>query len=58
MKYWQTTNYISNESQEWVTVDIVTDSTIVSSSIETIVKLNTLNNTYLSQISANSSNTK
>jgi len=55
MKYWQTTNYISNEPKKWVGVDIVTDSTVISTPIETIVKVNTLNNTYISQISSNSS---
>ena len=58
MKYWQTTDYISNEQQKWLFADIVTDSTIISSPVETIVKVNTLNNTYLSQISSNSSNSK
>jgi 3-methyladenine DNA glycosylase AlkD len=58
MKYWQTTNYINNTPQEWNVVDIVTASTVVDSSVETIVKVNTLNNTYLSQISENNSNSK
>lgn len=49
MKYWQTTDYISNEKRKWVFEDIVTKSTVVSS-VETVVKVNTLNNTYISQM--------
>ena len=50
MHYWQTTDYISNTPQKWVAVDIVNSSTAVNSSVETIVHVNTLNNTYLSKI--------
>ena len=54
MKYWQTTDYVTNTTQKWIGVDnIVDQSTIVSTSVETNVKVNTLNNTYLSQISTN-----
>lgn len=53
MKYWQTTDYINNTAQKWVNVDIYDNSTIVDTSIETIVKVNSLNNTYTSKISTN-----
>jgi len=48
MKYWQTSNFISNEPQKWVFEDIVNQSSVYS--IETNTKVNTLNNTYLSKI--------
>ena len=57
MKYWQTTEYISNEPQKFVVDNSFLASTVVSSSVETIVKVNTLNNTYLSQIATNDTNT-
>ena len=56
MRYWQTENYINNTSQKWIAQDIIDSSTIVSSSVETNVKVNTLNKTYLSQISTNNTN--
>lgn len=47
MKYFQTTEYVSNRKK----INTISDySTIVDSSVETIVKVNTLNNTYISQI--------
>ncbi|MCK9416127.1 hypothetical protein M0Q97_05665 [Candidatus Dojkabacteria bacterium] len=48
MKYYQTTDYVSN-----IKNNIISDSTALNTSVETIVKVNTLNNTYISQISIN-----
>ena len=56
MKYWQTTEYINNTPQKWVNVDIYDNSTAVDSSVETIVKLNSLTNSYTSKISTNNTN--
>ena len=50
MKYWQSTNFIDNTYNKWVAQDIITSSTLGKSSIETNVKVNTLNQTYLSKI--------
>ena len=58
MHYWQTTEYIDNTPKKIIENNFITNSTTVSSSVETIVTVNTLNNTYLSQISTNSSNPK
>ena len=52
MKYWQVSDYINN-SQKFISNNSFSASTVVSSSVETIVKVNTLNNTYLSKISTN-----
>ncbi len=56
MKYWQANNFISNESKKWVFEDIINDSTAISTSTETIVKVNTLNNKYISSITSNDKN--
>lgn len=56
MKYWQTDNFISNEPKKWVFEDIINDSTVVYSSAETVVKLNTLNNKYIPTITSNGNN--
>jgi len=56
MKYWQTTDYINNTSQKWTNVNIYDNSTTVSTPIETIVKVNSSNNTYTSNISTNNTN--
>jgi hypothetical protein len=53
MKYYQTENYINNNIQITSTQDIITQSTAVSSSVETIVNVNTLNNKYISKLSTN-----
>jgi hypothetical protein len=50
MKYYQTTDYVSSDR---IHSNIVVDSTALNTSVETIVKVNTLNNTYISQISTN-----
>jgi hypothetical protein len=52
-KYYQTRNYISNKKRKWVFRDIVYASTITASSVESIVRLNTLDKTYTSKISTN-----
>jgi hypothetical protein len=54
-KYYQTTEFINNTPSRITTEDIVYDSTVVSSSVETIVKVNTMNKTYLSKIPTNNS---
>jgi len=61
MKYWQTTDYIYNKNAGWLFPEIEindTLSTIVPGTVETIVHVNTLNKTYLSEITANSSKLK
>jgi len=52
-KFYQTMDYITNQPQKWQFEDIVTMSTAVSSSVETNVQVNTLNDTYLSKIEVN-----
>ena len=42
--------------KKWVFEDIVNSSTSVSTSTETIVKVNTLNNKYISSITSNDNN--
>ncbi len=56
MRYWQTTDYINNTPQKWTNVDIYNNSTAVDTSVETIVKMNSLTNSYTSQISTNNTN--
>ena len=53
MKYWQTTDFIDNKPKKWVYDELYDGSTAASSSIETIVKINALNNKYLSKIYTN-----
>jgi hypothetical protein len=53
MKYYQTPNYISNSIQITSAQDVVALSTVVSSSVETIVNVNTLNNNYISKLAKN-----
>jgi hypothetical protein len=53
-KYYQSNDIISNIPSTWTSENIVYDSTSASSSsVETIVKVNTLNKKYTSQISTN-----
>ena len=68
LKYWQTPDYVNNDVQKWIydsdiTFDEysaaqsnITMSTIIDTSIETNVKVNTLNKTYISKISTNNNN--
>jgi len=53
MVYLQTENYIDNNKQTDTQNIIYDNSTLIPSSVETIVKVNTLNQTYISQISTN-----
>ena len=52
MKYWQTTNYVNNTVKYWDKSNVTynNSSTTVSSPVETIVKINSLNKTYISNI--------
>jgi hypothetical protein len=57
MIYWQTTDYISNKSQEWIANDLIVNRSNVSfSSTETNVDYNRLNDTYMSTIYNNLNN--
>jgi hypothetical protein len=57
MVYYQTTDYISNKSQEWIANDLIINQSNVSfSSTETNVDYNRLNNTYMSTIYNNLNN--
>lgn len=55
MKYWQTTDYITNTEEYWdnSTSTFNDSSTTVSSPVETIVQVNSLNQTYISKITPN-----
>ena len=52
MKYYQTTDHITNTVQYWDNSNATynNSSTIISSPVETIVKVNSLNKTYISKI--------
>ena len=56
MIYWQTTDIIDNSPQKYMSQNIITQSNVVSSSVETIVNVNTLNNTYTSSYVNNNTN--
>ena len=55
MNYYQTTDYITNTNQYWNNSNSTYNdsSTTVSSPVETIVQINSLNQTYISKITPN-----
>lgn len=53
MQYYQTSDIISNKSKETINNNFIESSTAVSTSVETIVQVNTLNDTYIAKISTN-----
>ena len=54
MKYWQVRDFIENTKRKWTTVDIVNQSAVSPIVTETNVKVNIVNNTYISNVKNNS----
>jgi len=53
MKYYQTSDFISNSIQITSKQDLVTQSTVIPSLVETIVQVNDTTNNYISKLSTN-----
>jgi hypothetical protein len=54
MKYWQVRDFIENTERKWTTVDVVDQSAVSPLLAETNVKVNIVNNTYISNVKNNS----